>query len=308
MLSHIGVKVYGMNPGVTAVVIFYILAGFVVSYLYRDLFSEKKHRLTYFYKDRILRIFPLYLYVVVITLIFLLATSFGEPQFDPVRIVENLLVVPLNYYMYIDSTILQDPKWCLVPPAWSLGVELQAYVLLPFALVFKKVRLFLLLISYSIYTLANFSVLHPDYFGYRLIAGIFFIFLLGASIQNYKKEDRYILASVFIATLFFAFPLIEKGLFTQAFHRETFMGIIVGIPLVLAISKTKIKLPLNSLFGSLSYALFLTHFLSIWILKYAGVAPSTGIIYILEVLGISLLFSFAGVFLVEYNLKKYRII
>ena len=36
MLSHIGVRVYGLNPGVMAVVIFYILAGYVVSHLFND--------------------------------------------------------------------------------------------------------------------------------------------------------------------------------------------------------------------------------------------------------------------------------
>ncbi|BAF71289.1 acyltransferase family protein [Sulfurovum sp. NBC37-1] len=307
MLSHVGVKIYGMNPGVTAVVIFYILAGFVVSHLYRDIFSDKKKELLYFYKDRILRIFPLYLYVVAITLIFLLATSFGNPLFEPLRMVENLLIIPLNYYMYIDSTILQDPKWCLVPPAWSLGTELQAYILLPLALVFRQVKFALFIITYSVYTLANFSFLQPDYFGYRLIAGVFFIFLLGVSIHKNEKEDRYILISTVIVTILFVIISIWVGSFGQAFSRETFIGITVGVPLVFAISKIKNNFPLNALLGSLSYALFLTHFLSIWILKYLKIMPSQTFVYILEVLSISLFFSFIGVFFIEEYFRKKRI-
>ena len=63
MLSHIGVRVHGLNPGVMAVVVFYLLAGYVVSFLYRELFASRQERLRYFYMDRIKRIFPLYLYV-----------------------------------------------------------------------------------------------------------------------------------------------------------------------------------------------------------------------------------------------------
>lgn len=40
LLSHVGVTFYTLNPGVIAVVIFYILAGYVVSHLYKDIFPE----------------------------------------------------------------------------------------------------------------------------------------------------------------------------------------------------------------------------------------------------------------------------
>jgi len=304
MLSHIGIRINGLNPGVIAVVIFYLLAGYVVSYLYRDLFAGRKDRLRHFYLDRIKRIFPLYLYVVVLTLLFLLLTAFGKPLYAPDRIIENLLVIPLNYYMYVDSTILQDPKWCLVPPAWSLGAELQAYILLPFTLVSAKWRVVLLVLTYGIYLLANFSVLHPDYYGYRLLAGVFFIFLLGAAIQRDRKEDRYLLLGFFVVTSMVFVVLLQDGSWAKVYTWETTLGIFFGLPLIYLISKIEYRLPFNTLLGAFSYAFFLLHFLSLWVLEYAGYTPSFTLAYIAAVTILTLLFSAIGVFIVENRVRR----
>jgi len=130
LLSHIYIKFYGLNVGVFAVVMFYILAGYVVSHLYLDILPKTKNRVFLFYKDRFLRIFPLYIYIAIITLLFLYITDYGNPKYSIQNIVSNFTIIPLNYYMYIDTTILQKPSWWLIPPTWSLGTELQAYILL----------------------------------------------------------------------------------------------------------------------------------------------------------------------------------
>jgi len=307
MLSHIGVRVDGLNPGVIAVVIFYILAGYVVSFLYCDLFVAHPHRIRYFYTDRIKRIFPLYLYVVVLTLLFLLWTSFGNPHYTVVTMVENLLVIPLNYYMYIESTVLQDPPWCLVPPAWSLGAELQAYMLLPLAFAFQRLKWAFAVVTFAIYFLANMAWLPSDYYGYRLLAGVFFIFLLGGAIQKDRKEDRYLIFFLYMATLAVVGAVVRNALPVHTYARETTLGILLGVPLIYLLSKIKVKLPLNALFGALSYALFLTHFLAIWILRYSGVAPSLSVGYIVKLTTLALLMASIGIIIVERKLqKKYK--
>ncbi|MFA6136904.1 MAG: acyltransferase [Sulfurimonas sp.] len=310
VLSHIGARFYSLNPGVIAVVIFYILAGFVVSHLYKDIFSPKApsiggtfkldlSALLPFYKDRLLRIYPLYLFVIALTTIFLLTTSYANSNFTLTNIVTNLTIIPLNYFMYIDSTVLSNPSWWLIPPAWSLGTELQAYLLLPFALISKRVKLLLALISFIIYTAANFSLLNPDYFGYRFIVGVFFIFLLGAAIQSNKQEDRYYIITIFalIATLSLYFTFTNS--FSQAYTKETFIGILLGIPLVYTLSHIKITLAYNKLLGSLSYGIFLSHFLVIWLLDSLGIAAQLSTLYILQLTTISIIISYLGVLFVE---------
>jgi len=389
MLSHIDIRLYGLNPGVIAVVIFYILAGYVVSHLFRDIYfptsslrtvpprhceeaklffpslrggkadaaislpprhcepsfpviarskatrqspflpviatsktflsviatsktflsviaseaRQSKNALFAFYKDRFLRIFPLYTSVLLLTLAFLLLTSFATPTYSLPKLLNNMAIIPLNYYMYIDGTILTNPSWWLIPPAWSLGTELQAYLLLPFALMYRRVFFTAVLISFGIYTLANFSVIHPDYFGYRFIAGVLFIFLAGSALQRYEKSDKLYIAVLWMLIAALALFAYYTNSFSSAYTKETYAGLLIGIPLVLFLSKTKITLPFNKTLGNLSYAIFLTHFLSIWILQYIGIPSSKTFAYISQ---LSLLTFFISAVLTQIPLSPKR--
>ncbi len=298
MLSHLDIRFFTLNQGVFAVTIFYMLAGYVVSYLYTSVIPNGKYKILLFYKDRIKRIFPLYLYIISLTIVFLLLTNYGNPHFTPLKLIYNITIIPLNYYMYIDSTILTNPSWCLIPPAWSLGTELQAYILLPFAIISLKFRYFFIFLSIIIYTLANLTLLHPDYFGYRFIVGVFFIFLIGVSIRESKYK---LLTIIWIFVLILILILIYLDLEKIAYARETSLGILVGIPLIHILSKIKRKFLFNSLLGSISYAIFLSHFLSIWIIEAFWGKKETILILILTIF-----ISFSGVFVEEYikKLKK----
>ncbi|MFA6192459.1 MAG: acyltransferase [Sulfurimonas sp.] len=309
LLSHIGVRFYGLNPGVIAVVIFYILAGFVVSHLYKDIFAKAPYAILALYKDRLHRIFPLYIYVITITTLFLLATSYANPNFTLTNIAANLTIIPLNYYMYIDSTILTTPSWWLIPPAWSLGTELQAYLFLPFAFISKRLKFTFASLSFLIYTAANFSLINPDYFGYRFIVGVLFIFLLGSAIQSNKQQDRYYIYIIYTTIVTLTLYFMYTNSFSQAYTKETFIGILLGIPLVYTLSHTKKTLPHNKLLGALSYGIFLTHFLAIWLLDYLGISTQLSLLYALQVTTIAIIISYLGVQFVEKTAltRKYTI-
>ena len=311
VLSHLGITFYGLNPGVIAVVIFYILAGYVVSYLYTNIIPNKKYKIILFYKDRIKRIFPLYIYILILTIIFLLTTSFGEPNFTTMKIFNNLTIIPLNFYMLLDNNILTSPSWWLIPPAWSLGTELQAYLLLPFALLYQRFKYITATISFLIYIAANFSIIHPDYFGYRLIIGVFFIFLLGTSLQKVASNtqtrfDKPFLFTIWIATFLLISLSLYLNMSSPTYTKETALGLIVGLPLIYSLSQVKIKLPLNSLLGSLSYGLFLSHFLSIWVVQYWSLAPIGSLFHMVIIIILSLFITHIALSYIEKKLKKCR--
>lgn len=313
MLSHIGIRVYGLNPGVMAVVIFYILAGYVVSHLFNDILVEKNHRIVLFYKDRILRIFPLYMYTLILTLCFLALTSFGKPHYSLSAMVANILIIPLNYYMYYDFTILSNPNWCLIPPAWSLGTELQAYLLLPLVLLYRPLKIIAALLSLGVYLVANFSFLHPDYFGYRFIVGVFFIFVIGSTIQQTKTHpteksffETYFPLFIWLTILLLVPLFYFLNCFSPTYTKETFIGLLVGIPLVSIASKCKCKMIGDTLLASLSYGIFLSHFLAIWILQYYGHPPAHTLLYITLLTLISLIIGYVGVKFVEKPLQSVR--
>lgn len=302
LISHLEIRFRGLNPGVTAVVIFYLLAGHVVSHLWMDLIPPGKGRLMAFYKDRALRIMPLYLYVMVLTLLFLFVTDYGSPNYSLLKLMGNLLVVPLNYYMLIDTTILTDPSWWLIPPAWSLGVELQAYLLLPLIFEHRWLKRLLTLGSMGVYMAANLNYLNPDYFGYRLIPGVFFIFVAGASIQ---RRERLFPWAVWGMTALIALIFWRYG-WLNTYATETFLGILLGVPLLSFLSRFRPKPPLNALLGSLSYGIFLSHFLVVWWFDYLELSFPDGTFYAGSVALVSILISFTGVYCLEKRVDAIR--
>ncbi len=176
--------------------------------------------------------------------------------------------------MWIDNSILTEPKWWLIPPAWSLGTELQAYILLPLAISFIWFRYISIFLSILIYILANLNFVHSDYYGYRLIVGVFFMFMIGVSIRNfrlssYTKFDIYFVFFVWFGVLTFLLYVLLYNI-RGAYIIETATGILIGAPLVYLLSKIKFKIVYDKIFGLLSYAIFLSHFYQSGIFDYLG--------------------------------------
>lgn len=283
-LSHLGVTFYGLNPGVVSVVIFYLLAGRVIArlFLVRFWVHEMPKRIWVFYYERFLRVYPTYLFQLLFTLFFLFLTDFGAPSFRCSNILLNLMVVPLNFYMYLERHIVvltsTEPPWWLIPTAWSLGAELQAYLLLPLVLLSWPMTVLAFLTSVAIYLLSIFHHLHPDYFGYRLIPGIFFIFLSGALLHSNTKEARNSTGKLLLLLNYFliAFFCIDRVFLhpdRTPYVRETLIGYSVGLPLVYMTYRIRLRLPLNNFLANLSYPFFLAHFLSFWILAHLQLFP-----------------------------------
>jgi hypothetical protein len=115
LMSHLGIKLWRLDLGVMSVVLFFMLAGYVVTDLLTRVFEPDKKLILRFYGERCLRIFPLYLYCLSLTVAFLLLTSFGDPVFNPIHLLSNALIIPLDYFMFFDNSILQHPNSsCLV--------------------------------------------------------------------------------------------------------------------------------------------------------------------------------------------------
>lgn len=308
LFSHADVRVYSLNPGVIAVVMFYMLAGVVVTHLWQDVIAGGSGKLGRFYRDRLFRIIPLYLYAALLVLLFLLSTGYGGPHYTPLALLNNLLIIPLNYYMYIDSTVMSAPAWNLIPQAWSLGAELQAYLVLPLALSYPRIRLVLFGLSFATYIAANLTYINADYYGYRLLPGVLFIFLIGSYLKESQAGSQKVtlplMLFVALAVVYLVFEW--ASLFPQAYMKETLIGMLIGIPLITSAYLSPVKLPYNRFMGSLSYGVFLTHFLVIWLLDFCNVGPASSLLYWVLLLGATAIISAIGVFLVEKPLLKRR--
>jgi peptidoglycan/LPS O-acetylase OafA/YrhL len=129
MLSHTGLTVGGLNPGVASVVVFYAISGYVMSALVAKHFSQPGQA-RYFYIDRLARIYPQYLFYAAAAAVWFFTIGHATPflQHSPTATdwVNNLLIVPLNFFMFNAAD-----QFSLVPPAWSLGAEVLFYALAP---------------------------------------------------------------------------------------------------------------------------------------------------------------------------------
>lgn len=263
-LSHANVQIAGLNPGVISVVCFYLISGYVMTGLLRDYYPDLQ-RVPHFYADRALRIFPQYLVVAGLTLAWFLATGKNThflrqaPQWND--LLANLTVAPLNYFMFNGSD-----RFTLVPPAWSLGAEVQFYLLIPFLLLLR-LRSSALAIGVAVFACAAWGLVNTDTFGYRLLPGVLTFFLLGSLLYDargrHDKRDRNIMiAGVMIAALGVVL-LAHYDHLLLPYNRETLVGIMIGLPALYWLG----RLPqhrLDNRLGDLSYGVFLNHFLIQW--------------------------------------------
>lgn len=273
-MSHMGV-IGVTNFGVSAVVVFYILSGYVMSHSFSSNFGGKINNSGRFYIDRIMRIYPMYLIILIITIVFLVISGFGHTDFTYKNVFLNLLIIPLNFFMFTDSSIiLQDPKWNLIPPAWSLGAELQFYLLVPFLIRFRQFRIAALVISITIFISASIGLINTDIYGYRLLPGVLFIFLTGTFLYSYRKnqslKDLKLIKTIYVIILLLFIGASLLGKMSLPYTYEVLLGYLTGVIIVFILSGVNhnIAKKTDDLLGGISYPLFLCHFLSVWIFQY----------------------------------------
>ncbi len=300
-LSHTGYS-GSINIGMSAVVVFYMLVGYVVTNLLHKHFPPG--RLLVFYTERLLRIFPLYLVFLLPITLFLYLTNFSNPNFTIVNIFSNLTIVPLNYFMYLKVNVIRD--YCILPPAWSLGAELQAYAILPLIIRSLPAKWIVGFLSLCVFSTSAFKIIDPNIWGYRLIPGIIYIFLVGSAIyKNVKFKDS---SDYFDRT----FPVICWGwllILLISLHishnlheatAATILGFLIGLPIVQYASASSIRLPFDAVMGQISYGVFLIHMPIAWMFEFFVGRSPVGMSDFIVIMIISIIVSAGCTFPVDH--------
>lgn len=264
-LSHAGIGFYGYNPGVVAVISFYILSGYVMSMLIEKYYKHPSAVPT-FYLDRAARLFPQFLFYMILASILIYFLKFDSPFINKLTIDKwllNFLILPQGFYMYWADGAL------VIPQTWSLGLELTFYLVIPWILIyFSKRQIYILACASScIFLAAYFGKINSDFFGYRLLLGTLFMFLVGWSFLQNDSGSRKFRIIVFLsagALLLIAFP--NKSLYQLPYNKEVLVGLLIGILAVSTISHLSFS-NLDEFFGNLSYGVFLNHFIIIWLMQ-----------------------------------------
>jgi peptidoglycan/LPS O-acetylase OafA/YrhL len=260
-LSHVGVTISGYNPGPVAVISFYLISGYVTA----GLLANPRVRAVDYYTERALRLLPSYFGALGIALGIWMLGWPGDAYFLQ-RVpgwldwVSNLTIVPLNFYMWSG----QD-HFTLIPPAWSLAAELQFYALAPWIVRARGwSRIVIMVVSLAIWLLAQMGFLQTDWWGYRLLPGVLFVFLLGACIF---RSERWLAYAAWLLAMIVFIVVMMALVKVQPFNVETSFGLLLGIPMLAWMSRLP-RRRWDDVVGRLAYPMFLLHFPMMWL--FAG--------------------------------------
>lgn len=298
-ISHMGVTVFGYNPGVFAVISFLIISGFVMTALIRRNFSSL-NQVPAFYVDRALRLYPQFLFYFVISCV-LIASLLPDSRYMLALTAENIIpslaIAPLNFWMF--GLTLPD----ILPPAWSLGLEVLFYLVIPF-LVLLNVRGPFFIASVLVFCVACLGYVNTDFWGYRLLPGVLFMFLCGSYLYDHVKRDRIMVGFTCLASLAACIAILCGVIPKAPFNTEVTAGIAFGVPAVYFLSRFGYH-KIDEFFGNISYGVFLNHFVVIYAAEAMGYKDATPT-YVISVVVVAFICSGISYYLVERPALKWR--
>ena len=287
--SHFGLHL-PVNLGVSAVICFYFISGYLISQSYNRFKQKSVNPKTSFYIDRIIRLYPAYILVFFATLVF---NNFDkDSQYSIFKLVYwstpfSELTIIFNNYSLITNLVSSG----VVPPSWSLGTEVQFYILLPFLMMLsvhlRVALLFLMIVlQFSVFfasgslndyfpTCSDFSYLKcgrefSDLFGYRFLTFVLAIFLLGniayeCHVKNSIPKKIFSSAiAIYYAGFFLIYPY--AGEISNQMLFEIFIGVMLLVPfstlILINMQTSNVVSVYDTVLGKLAYPLFLTHFLA----------------------------------------------
>lgn len=307
--------------GRNAVQLFYIISGFLMSYVLVEQKSYKSVR--NFYASRYIRLYPVYLVVAVLSLIaavaanpsFIAVYAEAPPAAIAVLVVSNVLIFFQDWVMFLgvyDGDLSPTANFAtseiplynglLVPQAWTLGVELSFYLIAPFVLNSVARIVALLLASLALRTiLLGVGIGYSDPWTYRFFPTELALFLSGALAHRYLLPRYLALApevsnvlskaavGVLLAT-FVLYPTLPFGSAGKiAFLLSTF---IVLMPLTFVFQHSR---QWDKWVGDLSYPLYIGHLLvaRALIFVFTRLSIDSAVTYAITVVVVSLAFAAA---------------
>jgi len=318
---HLGVNIPG---GFIGVDIFFVISGFLITSIIYNEIKENCFSFSDFYKRRLKRIFPLYIFVSSITV---LSFYFVMIPDDFNNLLESYISGMLslsNMYFIKESTGYFSSETELFPllHTWSLSVEEQFYFLWPILLIgLLKLKnnkiyvtvsiLFVVLLILSEVITANSSRVGYYFLltrGHELLAGgILGLLLSGRKFKNnistYKKLYPYLFVTFITYSVLYIsrddyypgylslFPTLGTVFFIMS-GQDSFVNKIFSIKPIVYV-------------GKISYSIYLWHWPIVVYFNYTGIEINTFQMFFISVLTLilsSLSYRFVEVALIKFKL------
>ena len=311
---------FRLNGGLIAIILFFTLSGFLITFILANKKeNDEKINIKVFYKRRFLRVFPLYIFVILLSyFLFDYSPSFSTLFF-------TLILAP-NIPHFLGG------GWAVSPQIWTIGTEIQFYLIGPIIIkYFKKLLLvtIFLFVSLSIlphiilYVLNRFT---QDQEIFNLVNRAFFclkfnwIVCGGIFAILYVKQYPFIewinkkkILSCFIILLPFLLWAIN---FRLTYFGEEIYSILFSFSMLIMVSNTSVINLDNKIFtflNKISYGMYMIHWLVLLLFFHSHVFDnfdngiiSNSIIY-LSTLVTTIVISFLIYLFIEkpfHNLKE----
>jgi peptidoglycan/LPS O-acetylase OafA/YrhL len=264
--------------GRLGVSLFFVLSGFLITYLLMREKEEKgKIKLSFFYWRRILRIWPLYYFVVLLSLFVLPTISFFQiPNFHlDFDTNFQFLLVCFLFICFLSNVIISIKLVPFATQTWSIGTEEQFYLMWPILINeiknLKKWFLFIIIfynvliicINSSLFENVKYIGLIRDYCNMIQIdtltvgaLGAYYFYKKDGFIKIITTDSAFILSiSVLIIAIFYD---VKIAFFNSSFYALLFIIVILN----LVCNKRFLKVLENNFFtymGKISFGLYMYH-------------------------------------------------
>jgi peptidoglycan/LPS O-acetylase OafA/YrhL len=280
---HIGDGVlsdFEKNIGKLGVMLFFVLSGFLITYLL--ITEERSFGLIHtkkFYVRRFLRILPVYTLLIILVFFILPFFTFWEiPSLtDPID--TNFITIFLLHIFLIPN--VATAVYGFIPyiaQAWSIGTEEQSYLMWPVLLKkFKKHRLSLMIgivvFHFSVRIILSNKLFLPiphrdiinKFWMHFNIDSIAIGSIFAILIMNRMNIVKYILnTNFFYIVVFITITLLVMGVRVPYFHYQFYsflFGIIIVNLAVNANLKNVLEWKVINYLGKISYGIYMYHFL-----------------------------------------------
>lgn len=273
VITHLTGLQFFSHWGAFAVFGFYIVSGYLVTAILNQTYS---FNLLSFATNRFLRLFPIYYVVAVTSLVIILvipdslrfhaAWNFKGEMLD---ILGNLFIFP--FVSYFDSS-----SFFIVPPIWSVAVELVNYLLLwLFIARSRSFTLFALIISlayhigsitYGLDWRSRYFPFYAALLPFSIGACIFFTRNIFSAI-TIQKIKIALYSSLFVWTVNLYFCGLGGGIEGAGFNLYFYINLVALSILVYCITHNSFATAMSKTgkaVGDLAYPIFLTH----WIIAF----------------------------------------
>ncbi len=307
--------------GKTGVVIFFVLSGFLISYLLlAELQKQERINLKRFFQKRINRIWPLYF--IIITLSFFVLPYLSIFNYNNYQINEYGKQLSLFTFFLPNLSLILYYGLPYASKLWSIGVETQFYLIWPF--IFKKIKntsrniilaaIIFFGVKYGIYIIMKMGFLKSDIL-YSFISGLNMdCFAIGGIFAWLKFTDhslgkKLIHPIIELTTFTTLFLLIAFGIEIPFVNNEIY-ALLTG-PLIFNLafnSNNIIKLEFQWLkyLGKISYGLYMYHSIIIVLVIHGLNIKNIPLQYFLILAGTLILSSISFETVEKYFLQRNR--